>query len=231
MKKLGFVRGVATAGNVVFSILNVFSIIAVVALIFSILFLSFLPGQSIAVETETNVAIRVDFKTILGKSWESLSEEDLKTFQSQLGEGYEMKDGVATVKEGEAVTVHNRSMALALIPAMTQMLITAFFFRYLAKACGAVKKAVYTPFVVEAAQNLKNGGISLFFLYAAPSLCGGLITLLTHEAHLLGQETDLSTVLWGFMLIALSFLFEYAAPLSPAPYAAPPQNQNNPENL
>lgn len=227
MKKLNFVRGVAAAGNVVFSILNVMSIIAVVALVFSILFLSFLPGRSIAVKTETDVSISVDFKTLLGKSWEALSEDDLKAFQSQLGDGYEMKDGVATVKEGESVSVNNRSMALAMIPAMTQMLIMAFFYRYLAKACKAVKIAVITPFVPEAARNLKNGAVSLFFLCAAPALCGGLITLLTKEVNLLGQETDLSTVLWGFMLLALSFLFEYAGTLSGYQAETSPQNQNN----
>ncbi|MBR3837565.1 MAG: hypothetical protein IKJ74_05390 [Clostridia bacterium] len=227
MKKLGFVRGVATAGNVVFSIFNVVSIIGVVALVFSILFLSFLPGGSIHVKTDTNVELNLDLKTLLGKTWDALSQEDMEAFKNQLGDGYEIKDGVATVKEGESANVNNRSMALAMIPAMTQMLIMAFFYRYMAKACGAIKKAVFTPFVPEAAQNLKNGGISLFFLFAAPSLCGGLITLLTREAELLGQESDLSTVLWGFMLLALSFLFEYAATLSPYHQATPPQDQTN----
>lgn len=223
MNKTNFIRGVAAACQVVFSILKVLCILGAVAIFLGIASLSFLPKNAVVLNTSSQVSMDFDIRSLAGDAFDQV--KDSLVGQDQDGVE-ETENGFRIRQDAATLTAENRSLALSIIPAFAKMIILFFFYRYLSLVAASIKDASVSPFTPKAAKELKNAGIALFFLSAAPALCSTLIGILTHgmASSILGENSlDFEMVLWGFVLFALSYLFEYGALLS----ASPVSNQEN----
>ena len=174
-----------------------------------------MPADLFTMTTDATVTMDFSLATLLGEDWKSAAE----SLAEGLPQGAELTEQGFSVAESTSVPLTLRSLALTMIPVFAELICLFFFYRFLERAAKAVRFATFTPFLPEAAKNLKSAGIALFFMAGAVPLCGGLIALLTRGAADLSVSTglDLMTVLWGFVLSALSYLFEYGAALAGAP--------------
>jgi hypothetical protein len=212
MNKTAFVRGVFGASAIVFRIMSILSLVGGICLLLSVFALSVFPANLFSVETGNNVVTNLNLSSLYGENWKDVLAD------SAVPEGFEETETGYRRSDAETVTVENRGFALALIPVLAEMFTTFLFYRCLANAARSVKDAVYSPFTPALVKEVKTAGIVLFFLAAGPALCRSLIMLLTagKQTFSLGStEIEFSLVLWGFVLLALSFLFEYAASLTP----------------
>ncbi len=223
MNKTKFIRSVASACQVVFSILKVLCIIGAVGIFIGVLSLSFLPRDTVVFRTETKVDMEFDLRALVGEAFDEVKQ----SLSGQETEGLEVtENGFRIVEETPIASAENHTLALSIIPTFAEMIVLFFFYRYLSRVAASIKEAQLSPFTSQAAKDLKCAGISLFFLAGAPAVCSTLIALLTHgKGTLLLGETNvnLETILWGFVLFALSYLFEYGALLSHVPTQSPVQ--------
>lgn len=236
MRKTPLIHAVASIGKVVFSILQVFSVIGAVALLLATLSLSFLPAGT--VETETSAAVTMRFHL------SRLVEGDFTEYRDLLLSGFEgaekTEDGFQIQEITPSVSLENRKMALSLIPSFTQMLVLFFFYRALKNLCANLKESPLSPFTPEAPEFLKSLGISLFFLAGAPWLTASTIQIITGITSSVSLE--LGTVLWGLFALVLAEIFRIGKDSLPTPFPSaptPPQapysaqqedNKNDSEN-
>lgn len=215
MKKLSFVRGVATAGHILFSILRVMMVIAAVFVLLGILSLSMLPKNTVTVDTYTQMVMKFDLRTFIGEeTWDEVKEE---LIDSIVEGGKISEDGSVVIEESEpSETLENRTMSLVLVPVFAELLVSFFFYHFMARLFKLIRNAVSTPFLAGTAKELKNAGISLFAMAAVPAAVSTLLALFTGVTFT-DSSVDLGTVLWGFVLLALSMIFEFGATLTPAP--------------
>ncbi|MBR2616265.1 MAG: hypothetical protein IKC69_06270 [Clostridia bacterium] len=208
MKKANFVRGVAQACYIIFSILRVMAVIGAVSLLILTVSLSFMPKNSVVTDTATRMDVTLNLKGSYGEMLsESLAEED----------GFTVTEDGVTMHGEESVTIDNRMMGLSLIPSLSQLLVSIFLFEAAKRAARALRDASFTPFSPELAANLKKCGILLFVLAGVPFAVSALVTVISLGKAQLQTEIDMMVVLWGFVLLAASELCDYAATLAPFP--------------
>ena len=222
MRKTPLIHVVASIGKVVFSILQVFSVIGAVGLLLGTLSLSFLPAGT--VETETSASVTMRFRL------SHLVEGDITEYRDLLLSGFEgaekTEDGFQIQEITPSVSLENRKMALSLIPSFAQMVVLFFFYRALKNLCANLKESPLSPFTPEAPEIFKSLGISLFFLAGAPWLTAAIIQLITGIASDLSLE--MGTVLWGLFALVLSEIFRIGSSLAPTPFPSspyPPQEE------
>ena len=230
MNKTAFVRGVFGASAIVFRIMSILSLIGGICLLLSVFALSVLPANLFSMEVGSDVVTDLNLSSLYGEGWKEAMAD------ATTPEGFEEIDSGYRHTTSESYSVENRGFALALIPVLAEMFTTFLFYRCLANAARSVKDAVYSPFTPTLIKEVKTAGFVLFFLAAGPALCSGLITLLTagKQSFSLGStEIEVSLVIWGFVLLALSYLFEYAFGLTlpfqgqrPDDATPPPADEN-----
>ena len=222
MKKTPLVRTVASAGKVIFSILQVFSVISAVLLLLSTLSLSFLPAGTLEVKTGTKVQMNFHLSQML--------EGDFTEYRDLLISGMvgaqPTEDGFA-IEENAEENLENRLMALTLIPSLAQTIVMFFFYRTLKRICITLKDSPLSPFAPEIPDLMKSLGFSLFALALAPWGAASLIQMITKVSSDISLE--MGTVLWGFIALALAEIFRLGATLMPRPFTSenPYENQNN----
>lgn len=222
MKKIGFVRGVATAGNVLTNVLKVFVVLGAVGILLGVLSLSFLPGDFISVTIDSGMTAEVNFRSLLGEGWEEQKDLLLSAFA---GDVTETENGVRLSESVESVKINNRLLAISLIPTMVELILLFALLNCLSKAFREWKHSP-NPFPFAVGGHLRYAAAFLFAMEIAPGFCSALISLFTGAELITDSSWDLTTVFLGFVLIALSYLFEYGASLKPAP-ATPVENEEN----
>lgn len=232
MKKMPFVQGVAKASAVIFNIMSVLSLVGAVALLLAVFSLSVLPAGTLHLSADMDLSVEMKLARVFGDGW----EEAVKG--TEIPEGAEKTEEGYHVSEAASATLENRGFALALIPLFAEMITLYVFYRALAAASRALAEAPSAaPFSPALAKESRTAGVVLFFLSAGPAVCKLLIGLLTagKQVFTLGSgEIEFTLILWGFVLLALSYLFEYAVTLQPyvqPPHdvpQAPPASQNPP---
>ncbi|MBR2634247.1 MAG: hypothetical protein IKD31_01540 [Clostridia bacterium] len=212
MKKLQFVRSIASVCHVLFSIFQVFSVIAAVFLLIAVLLFSLLPAETVVFNSFTEIEADFNFRNIYGDLWDEVRTQ----MEAQFGSMAELTENGLIVRETvPADKMTNHSMSLLLVPMMVEYLICFFLFRFFSRAFKAIKENAFSPFSQEAANSFRSAGYTMFFLGIAPSLAGFLVELLTGFSS--GVEMNMDQILIGFILLAAAALFEYALSLIPAP--------------
>ena len=216
MNSQPFFRAVAKAGGIILSIFKVFCVIAAIGVLIAVLCLSFLPKNFFTLDVVTQLEMKINLRSVLGENWNDATRQEISTqVQDYYGLSYTAnEEGLVGVGTIPSTTTENKTVALAMIPALGEYIILFAFFRFLGKVCLQVRDSV-SPFTLPAVQNLKYAGFSLLALGTIPWLCAGLVTLLTGTGGLTETSFNLSTVLWGFFLWALSGIFEYGLSMLP----------------
>ncbi len=217
MKQLPFVRSVCSVCHVLFSIFRVMAVIGAVVILFGIFTLSFLPKNTVTVDTFTEMTMRFDLRSFLDdQTWNQVKED----LVGAVVEGAQVtEDGSMIVKESEpSETMENRTMSLALVPVFAQLLASFAFYHFMTRLFKILRQMTFSPFSAEAAKEMKNVGFSLFALTGVPTVSAFLVSLFTGVTFL-ESGFDMETILWGFVLIALSFVFEFGAKFTPVPFS------------
>ncbi len=221
MDSLRFFRSVSSFGHVLFRILQVFSAIGAVAVLFSILALSFLPAHLVTVDITAQTDLTFDLRSLLGDSWDEM-EDQMRENLASLYEGATLtEDGFTVSETTPAESVENRGLALAMIPTFVQLSLSFALFLFLARAFRLAKNSLH-PFRREITAEMRNAGWLLLALGCVPALCATLISLLTRTSLAQGSF-DLYLIFGGFLLWALSDLFSFAETRFD-----PPAQQDNP---
>jgi len=217
-KNKRYVRSVCKAGGIIGTIAKIGCIIGAVALVVSILLLSFLPAGSMKVELTTGTRVFLAesllryaadeeaFALLVGEA----EHEDLTVEKTEGGFLFKADPTVAELE--------NRTVAIAILPTLVELAATAVFFHFLARAFKKEAEGILL-FDREAAADLKLAGISLWILCGAPLVTSSLVEMITGAATTV--ESHLFLIFWGFALHALARLMEYGATVEERSFAAP----------
>ena len=129
MNKTKFIFGVASAANVIFSIMKVLSAIGAVCVLLGVATLTFLPQGTFSLETASEMNVRVSLKSLAGEAWDEVKEELVGQLDG-MSNAELTEDGILISESTPTEPIENRSLALSLIPVFTELLIFAFFYHY-----------------------------------------------------------------------------------------------------
>lgn len=199
-----WIRPVATAAHVITGILKVLSVIGAVGLLVTLLLCSFLPGDFLTVEVESALTVHINMRAVMGELW----EEQKGLLENQPESSVTVtEDGVEIQEPGLTQTVTGRSFSVSVVPMFVELTLAFLLYRSLNRAFSCWKDG-NTPFPEGVGQPLRHAGIFLMIYTAVPSFCAGIMEALT-GVSLVDSSFDWMMVLWGFVLIALSYAFEY----------------------
>lgn len=223
MDSLRFYRQVMNAGQILFTILRIFSAIGAVTILLCILALSFLPGGLVTVDVTAETKIRMNMRSLMGDAWDSSDEALREQLQAMLPDGKITEDGFETEQVGETESVENRGLAIAMIPTFVELILSFALFRFLSRA---MEKAKEIPFHRDVATHLRSAGWLLLALGCIPALCAILISLLT-QTSLAQGSFDLYLIFGGFLLWALGDLILFVGPRLSTPAETPTEENPN----
>ena len=211
MKSLNFFRSVSAWGHILFAILRVLTIIGAVFTVIGIFTFSLLPRDFFSIDVSMQTDMKFNFKALLGENWSEIVKDAEDVVYDSLPDGSKLtEDGIEISEITPSTTVRGKMLALEMIPAFTQMLISIALFHYLCKIFKALKIAA-EPFAAPITEDLRYAGGILMALGAVPALSAGLIRLLTKTESISADVTfDLWLIFCGFLLWAVSDLFLYA---------------------
>ncbi len=221
MKNFNFIRSVSSWGYWISAIGKVMTgIVAVFSLLGVVLLIS-LPKNFVQVEVLSTVKIDMNFKDLLGEDWENHKESIAAT----IGPDVEITENGASLTEEETNSVlEMRAAALYLIPAFVEYSMLSATLYFASKVFRELKDSP-VPFTPEAAKHIRTAGTITMVLGAAPGLASGLIGLLT-SAAMDSVDMDLGLVFTGFVLWALSEIFQYGLSLQ-CGSETPPSTDNH----
>ncbi len=212
MKKLDFVRSVSSWGYWICAVGRVFSAIVAVFSLIGVVLLISLPKDFVRIEVLSTVNIDMKFNELLGDDWEE--------YKTTLAEAISpdaviTEDGISISEEEASVSVEMRAAALYLIPAFAEYSMLAALLHFAARAFREIKDSP-VPFTPSAAKQIRTAGTLTMALGAVPGLASGLIGLLTSSA-MDSVDIDLGLIFIGFVLWALSEIFQYGVALQCGP--------------
>jgi len=259
MQKMNFVRGVARFGYILMNLLKVLSVIGAICILLCVLFLSAVPQDLIDVNVDIGTEIRLDLKKISERAdadWDLFREnmeDSLDEIEDEVSA--QMPDFENTITmDGEDLFINGstslmrfdlHTVVLALFPTFIELILGFLLYHFLSKVFRTLRDSA-TPFCNEIGKFLKRAGIMFWVLAVLPTLCTGLLELLTKTARIIDTSIDLSMILLGFVLWALAAIFDYgvflqkrqAVPEGPGPVSfedqnsvppAPPKDTETPE--
>lgn len=232
MKTLHFFRSVSSWGYVLFAILRVLAIIGAVAMVIGIFALSLMPNDFFTIDVSMQTDMKFNFKALLGDNWSEIIKDSEDVVYDSLPEGSTLtENGIEISQVTPSSTMSGKILALEMIPAFTEMLISIALFHYLCKIFKMLKTAA-DPFAAPLTEDLRYAGGILMALGVVPALSASLIQLLTKTQGLSGDTSfDLWLIFCGFLLWALADLFLYAkARLAPPTPPATPSTPSAPSD-
>ncbi len=211
MKSLNFFRSVSSWGHVLFAILRVLAIIGAVGMIIGIFTLSLMPKDFFSIDVFMQTDMKFNFKALFGENWSEIIKESEGVVYDSLPEGSKLSEnGIEISEVTPSTTMGNKTLALDMIPAFTEMLLCAALFHYVCKIFKALKTAA-EPFSAPITEDLRYAGGILMALGAVPALSASLLQLLTKTKSITSEVTfDLWLIFFGFLLWAVADLFLYA---------------------
>ena len=219
MDKLRFFRSVCNWGNVIFTIMRVFSIIGAVFALLGVLCLSFLPAGLVKMETNVKVDLQIAMAKVFGETW---VENYKEVSPSDIGEGFDQaeinEEGIFISQSESSPVLGNRAISLVLSPAFVKMLLSFFLFGFIAKAFDLFKRSA-EPLRAPVQPLLQRMGWMMMALGSVPGLCVSLITLITQTEGLMSADYDLFLLFAGFLVWAFSDLLTHAKSYLPPEFA------------
>ena len=132
MKSLNFFRSVSAWGHILFAILRVLAIIGAVFTVIGIFTFSLLPRDFFSIDVSMQTDMKFNFKALLGENWSEIVKDAEDVVYDSLPDGSKLtEDGIEISEITPSTTVRGKTLALEMIPAFTQMLISIALFHYL----------------------------------------------------------------------------------------------------